>query len=289
MRSVHIIGVAELPFVAQDLRSEAELVQAVTAQALKDAGLGRKDIGFTCSGSSDYSMGRPFSFVMALDGIGAWPPIRESHVEMDGAWALYEAWVRLQHGDVDTALVYAFGKSSLGDPDDVLALQLDPYTLQPLGVRPNDLAGLQRSAMGYAGPLEGAVHGDGAAAIVLQVDGPGPRIAAIDHRIDPMDPGLRDLSECRSAALAGQATACADAEVAHLHAFFAHEEALLSQVLGLSGRIESSRSRNIPMVSGLSNLVRATRSVRDGASSAMAHATQGPCLQQNLICRLEAP
>ena len=22
---------------------------------------------------------------------------------MDGAWALYEAWVRLQHGDIDTA------------------------------------------------------------------------------------------------------------------------------------------------------------------------------------------
>ena len=54
----------------------------------------------------------PFSFVMALDAVGAWPPIPESHVEMDGAWALYEAWVRLQHGDIDTALVYAFGKSS---------------------------------------------------------------------------------------------------------------------------------------------------------------------------------
>ena len=29
-----------------------------------------------------------------LDAVGAWPPIAESHVEMDGAWALYEAWVR---------------------------------------------------------------------------------------------------------------------------------------------------------------------------------------------------
>ncbi|MCP4806330.1 MAG: lipid-transfer protein [Proteobacteria bacterium] len=288
MRTVHVIGVAELPFVAQDVRSEAELVQAVTAAALADAGIGRKDVGFTCSGSSDYSMGRPFSFVMALDGIGAWPPIRESHVEMDGAWALYEAWVRLQHGDVDTALVYAFGKSSLGDPDDVLALQLDPYTLQPLGVRPDDLAGLQRSAMGFDGPLEGATHGDGAAAIVLRVEGDGPRIAAIDHRIDPMDPGLRDLSTCRSASLAAEKTGAAGAEIAHLHATFAHEEALLSRALGLTGRVESSRSRNVPMVSGLANIARATRSVRDGAASAVAHATQGPCLQQNLVCRLEA-
>ena len=36
-----------------------------------------------------------------LDAIGAWPPKRDSHVEMDGAWALYEAWLRLQHGDID--------------------------------------------------------------------------------------------------------------------------------------------------------------------------------------------
>jgi hypothetical protein len=31
---------------------------------------------------------------------------------MDGAWALYEAWVRLHHGDIDTALVFGSGKSS---------------------------------------------------------------------------------------------------------------------------------------------------------------------------------
>ena len=33
---------------------------------------------------------------------------------MDGAWALYEAWVKLQLGEVDTALVYGYGKSSPG-------------------------------------------------------------------------------------------------------------------------------------------------------------------------------
>ena len=56
--------------------------------------------------------GGAFSFVAAVDAIGAWPPIRESHVEMDAAWALYEAWVKIQTGEVDTALVYGFGKSS---------------------------------------------------------------------------------------------------------------------------------------------------------------------------------
>jgi acetyl-CoA acetyltransferase len=62
---------------------------------------------------------------------------------MDGAWALYEAWVALQHGDIDVALVYAFGRASLCNVDRVHALELDPYLLAPLGVDPMSLAALQ--------------------------------------------------------------------------------------------------------------------------------------------------
>ena len=51
---------------------------------------------------------------------------------MDGAWALYEAWVKIQTGDADTALVYAYGKSSPGDLRRVLSRQLDPYYDAPL-------------------------------------------------------------------------------------------------------------------------------------------------------------
>jgi acetyl-CoA acetyltransferase len=148
LRPVHIEGFAQLPNVACDLKhDETESVRVVTANALADAGLNRKDVDFTCSGSSDYVMGRPFSFTMAIDGLGAWPPIRESHVEMDGAWALHEAWVALQCGDIDIALVYAFGKSSLCDLDQVNNLELDPYSLAPLGVDPMSLAALQARAL----------------------------------------------------------------------------------------------------------------------------------------------
>jgi acetyl-CoA acetyltransferase len=144
MRPVHIVGFAQLPHVLEDARvDEAEMVQRVTAAALADAGLGRKEVGFTCSGSNDYVMGKPFSFAMALDGLGAWPPIRESHVEMDGAWAMYEAFVRLQHGDVDVALAYSFGKSTVGSVDAAHTLELDPYTLAPTGVDPLTLAAIQ--------------------------------------------------------------------------------------------------------------------------------------------------
>ena len=71
----------------------------------------------------------------------------ESHVEMDGAFALYEAWVRLQEGDIDAALVYSFGRSSLGDLNEILALQLDPYYLAPMWPDPVSIAALQARAL----------------------------------------------------------------------------------------------------------------------------------------------
>jgi acetyl-CoA acetyltransferase len=67
----------------------------------------------------------------------------ESHVEMDGAWALYEAWVKILTGDADIALAYGFGKSSAGDLRRVLALQLDPYLLAPLWPDSLAIAALQ--------------------------------------------------------------------------------------------------------------------------------------------------
>src|SRR6185436_10893716 len=67
----------------------------------------------------------------------------ESHLEMDAAWALYEAWVKLLTGEADTALVYGFGKSSAGHLRRVLALQLDPYVVAPLWPDSVSIAALQ--------------------------------------------------------------------------------------------------------------------------------------------------
>jgi len=148
MRDVAIISFAQVPSVRRDAaRDEVEMVQAVTHEARQKSGLTRDQIGFTVSGSSDFLIGRPFSFVMALDGVGAWPPISESHVEMDGAWALYEAWVRLQHGDIDAAQIYAFGRSSQGDVRDVLVTQMDPYYVAPLWPDSVSVAALQAQAL----------------------------------------------------------------------------------------------------------------------------------------------
>ena len=146
-RDVAVVAFAQTKHAAADSGlSETEMLQPVIAEVLGQAGLTGAKIGFTCSGSCDYLAGAPFSFVSALDAVGAWPPISESHVEMDAAWALYEAWVRLQHGDIDSALVYGFGKSTQGELREIMTLQLDPYYLAPLGPDQVSLAALQACA-----------------------------------------------------------------------------------------------------------------------------------------------
>ena len=132
--------------------NEVELIQPVIREVLDKVG-GISEIGFTCSGSSDYLAGQAFSFVMTLDAVGAWPPIVESHVEMDGAWALYEAWLKIQAGHADTALVYSYSKASPGDLPRVLSRQLDPYYYGPLWPDSVAMAGLQARAMLDAGAI----------------------------------------------------------------------------------------------------------------------------------------
>ena len=145
MRDIAIVAFSQTRHSAEDEgHSETELLLPLFQQIKQQTGINRFD--FTCSGSCDYLVGAPFSFVSALDAVGAWPPIAESHVEMDGAWALYEAWVKMQHGEVDTALVYGFGKPSQGDLRKIMTRQLDPYYLAPLGLDHVSLAALQARA-----------------------------------------------------------------------------------------------------------------------------------------------
>jgi acetyl-CoA acetyltransferase len=142
---VAVIGFAQAPTLrhGEGTTSGVEMLVPIFAEVLRSTGLVKGDIGFWCSGSSDYLAGRAFSFVQAVDAIGAFPPIMESHVEMDGAWALYEAWVKILTGEADVALAYGFGKSSAGDLRRVLALQLDPYLLAPLWPDSVSIAALQ--------------------------------------------------------------------------------------------------------------------------------------------------
>src|SRR3954451_21685844 len=152
MRDIAVISFAQSEHQrrVEDL-NEVEMLMPATQQVLSQVDMTIDDIGFTCSGSTDYLAGVGFSFVSTLDGVGPWPPIQESHVEMDGAFALYEAWVKLQLGEIDTALVYSYSKSSPGDLPMVLTRQLDPITVGPLWADSVSLAALQARALIDAG------------------------------------------------------------------------------------------------------------------------------------------
>ena len=151
-RDVAIVGFAQTKHVrSADTLSEVEMIQPVIAEAMNQVGLDHHGFDFYCSGSSDYLAGQAFSFVMTLDAIGAWPPVAESHVEMDGAWALYEAYLKIRSGHADTALVYGYGKSSPGDLPRVLSRMCEPYYTAPLWPTSVELAALQARACIEAG------------------------------------------------------------------------------------------------------------------------------------------
>jgi acetyl-CoA acetyltransferase len=343
----------------EEEHNDVEMLQPVIVEVFEKVGLTKDDMGFVCSGSCDYLVGAPFSFVGALDAVGAWPPMRESHVEMDGAWALYEAWTQLQEGDIDTALVYSFGRSSMSELGRVLALQLDPYYLAPLWPDPVALAALQARALIDAGTYSEAdfaavaarsrrhalgnpnaqVTGDrtpedllgddyvvaplrrhavppvtdGAAAVILAAGdrardlcGRPAWITGMDHRMETHSLGARDLTTSPSTRMAAAAAGLLDdgegrgaavgvtVEVAELHAPFASQELILRDALGLGDGVRVNPSggalaANGVMVAGLVRIGEAAARIMEGtATSALGHATSGPCLQQNLVCGLAA-
>ncbi|MBX7159936.1 MAG: thiolase domain-containing protein [Acidimicrobiia bacterium] len=349
MVDVAVVSFAQAPNVRRDYdRNEVEILSPVLIDVRNKVGLEKSDIDFVCSGSSDYLAGMPFSFVGGLDGYGAWPPISESHVEMDGAWALYEAWVKLLTGEIETALVYAFGKSSLADDiTAVLTLQQDPYLVAPLWPDAVSLAALQARAVldstGHTAEEMAAVAvrdranakgnpnaqvsgdfsveaimaepyvvsplhksdcppiSDGACAVILAA---GDRardlvehpawIRGIDHRVEPHQLGVRDLTVSESTRIAAEKASASGAfDVAELHAPFTHQSLILEDALDLGPDVTINPSggalaANPIMVAGLTRIGEAAQRILDAsAGRALAHATSGACLQQNMVCVLE--
>lgn len=350
MRDVAIVSFAQTPNVRNLVeQNEVEMLIPVVGEAIAGSGLAKSDIGFYCHGSSDYIAGQAFSFVGAVDALGAWPPLCESHVEMDGAWALYEAWVKIQCGEVDTALVFGIGRASMGTIAETLTLQLDPYTLGPLGLDTISLAALQARAMLDAGTIteremaeiavanrargksnpNAQVTGDfevekllaepyhtsplrkhdcppvsdGASVAVLAAGDAIGRgrskpvyIRGIDHRLDLHQLGSRDLTDSPSTRSAGEKAGVHDGpvEFAELHAPFSHQEKIVRTSLGLGDDVAINPSggalcANPMMTTGLTRIGEAASHIAAGhARRGVAHATSGPCLQQNLVCVLEA-
>lgn len=341
---VSIVSFAQAPNVREThgTTNGVEMLVPTMKEALDKVGLSKKDIGFWCSGSSDYLAGRAFSFIAAVDAIGAFPPIHESHVEADAAWALYEAWVKIRTGEVDTALVYGFGKSSAGQLRRVLALQLDPYTVGPLWPDSISIAGLQArlgldaglwteremanvAVRSRAANPDAQIHEhltadellqrpyladplrkhdcapvtDGAAVVILAKDERAKdlsdrpaRITSIQHRVESSHLTARDLTTSPSTVAAAKAANADGVTLAELHVPFTHQEILLRQALGLGDEVVVNPSGgplagNPMFAAGLARIGEAATRINSG-ERALAHATSGPALQQNLVCVLEA-
>jgi len=266
---------------------------------------------------------------------------------MDAAWALYEAYIKLLTGDVDTALVYGFGKSSAGTLRRVLALQTDPYSVAPLWPDSVSIAGLQ-ARLGldagkwtaeqmaqvaldsfaaaqrtdsenpaksidellarpyFADPLRRhdiAPITDGASAIVLAA---GDRarelrenpawITGFEHRIETPILGARDLTVSPSTSASAKAATGGDVgsiDVAEIYAPFTHQHLILTEAIGLPSSTKVNPSGGTlaanPMFSaGLERVGFAAQHIWSGsARRALAHATSGPALQQNLVAVME--
>ncbi|MEV0357210.1 thiolase domain-containing protein [Nocardia sp. NPDC050697] len=335
---IAVVGFAHAPHVPETFGTTngVEMLVPIFQKLYDRLGIDKSHIDFWCSGSSDWLAGRAFSFISAVDSIGAVPPINESHVEMDAAWALYEAWVKLRSGQAQTALVYGFGKSSAGTLRRTLTMQLDPYLVGPLWPDAVSVAGLQaragldagrwseRDMAAVAAGADGDVDAllanpytanpfrahdvapvtDGAAAVVLAV---GDRarelcerpawITGMAHRIDPQAFGVRDLTVSPSTTAAAQAVTGGDTagfDVAELHAQFSHQQLILADAIGLKPetRINPSGGAlagNPMFAAGLERIGYAAEAIISGsANRALAHATSGPALQQNLVTVIES-
>jgi acetyl-CoA acetyltransferase len=354
VRDVAVVAFAQSPCVAANRDDDmADILLPVIREALRTAGVERSEVDFWSSGSHDFYEGRTFAYIESLDAVGAWPPISESHVEMDAAWAFHEAWAWLQLGQGEIAVVFGVGRGSLSsDLDQVMPAQLDPYYLAPLRPHRDALAALQargvlesglaterqlaeivaRSLAGaaanpnaqvsgprdveellaapyVASPLRShdvAPVGDAAAALVLAAGDTARRLAerpawvrAVDHRIDTHYPGFRDLVGVPSARTAGERAgaqagfAPSAVDVAELSVQYSHQEPVLRAALGLGDvRVNPSGGplAGYPVTAtGLIRVGEAARRIHTGdAGRALAHATSGPALQQNLVCLMEA-
>ena len=149
MKEIAIVGYQQSDAVSDvGACNEVELIIPVIGRLFEQVGINNaQDVDFVCSGSCDYLQGAAFAFVMGVDALGAVPPIKESHVEMDAAWALYESILKIWMGHADSALIYGFGKSSPGELPIVLSQQLDPYYLAPQWVDTISLAAMQARLM----------------------------------------------------------------------------------------------------------------------------------------------
>ncbi|MGO8864089.1 MAG: lipid-transfer protein [Acidimicrobiales bacterium] len=337
MTRVAVVGAASEVVLSSDGRNDAELLAPVVERALRASGISPADIGVVGTASSEFLNGVVGGVMGAFDAFPGWPPRTHSHLESDGAFSLYECWVRLMAGESGAALVCAFSRPRAEDETAVLGLQLDPYVVAPLGARTASIAALQARAMVDSGrfseadfasvvsarrggmdveqllrqpyvasplrSLDGSTICSGAAAVVLAIEEVASAsarrpawIAGIHHLIERHSLGARDLSSLPSVRALSDRLHLRELhlDVLEVHAPFSHQELLVVESVGARGVASLNPSGGaLPadplMATGLIRVASAAEAVMRGdARRAVGHATNGPCLQHNLLCLMES-
>jgi acetyl-CoA acetyltransferase len=337
MPRVAVLSFASEVVFDDDGRNDAEILAPVVTEAIEASGIDPADIGILATASSEFLNGVVGGIMGAFDALPGWPPRTHSHLEADGAFALYEAWVRLMADGAGAALVCSFSRPLGRPPRSPLTLQLDPYRVAPLAPNPVAIAALQARVLvdsgryderDFAGVVvarrgDGDVDsllqlpyvasplrepdcstvGAGAAAAVLATDQVVPAsvirpawIAGIDHRVERHSLGARDLSvSVTTQTMAGRlGLAGSTIDVLEVHAPFSHQELLLVDAIGAAVVADLNPSGGaLPadplMTTGLIRIGAAAQAILSGrADRVAAHVTNGPCLQHNLLCCMEA-
>ena len=70
MRDIAVVAFSQRQEAMINTESEVEFMVPLMNEAKDAVGLTQQEMGFTCSGSSDFLAGQAFSFVMTIDGTG---------------------------------------------------------------------------------------------------------------------------------------------------------------------------------------------------------------------------
>ncbi len=378
MEEVAVVGWAQTRHVrARERETDQAIIHDVVSRALQSCSMTIRDIDVVIDSGSDLLDGRSISNCLTIDSMGAHFK-EETKVAGDGLLAAIYAYMRVASGLFSSALVVAYGKSSMSSLLDATRAIGEPFCVRPLGLDALRAGALQARAymhhyrVGDEAPARVAVKNrgdgarnpnaqlrsevtveevlsspelaspikkleacpvtDGACALVL-VDWASARtlgvrpawITGVGHAQEPYSPGARELHKASSAAaasgraysMAGVLEPLVELDVVELSDYYAYQELMLYEGLGLCGEgeaqtlVESGDTgaggkchvnpsggalcANPLVATGLVRLAEAAAQVSnragelqvDGAERALAHVSDGFAMQSTACVVVE--
>jgi len=146
-RKIAIVGYAQTRHEEDPPITREGMVFEAARGALDKAGITREAIDTVINVSSDYQDGRTISNLFLVMAEGAYMK-DESKVEMDGAFGVLYAMMRILSGSHDTALVVGVTQGSVFSPHQISFYTLDPTFDRQIGLL-NDIAAAAIQARMY--------------------------------------------------------------------------------------------------------------------------------------------